>query len=863
MTWQAGFLQKVFRMTAGRSWAFALWSALTIFVSAFLLFQVQPMVSKMILPWFGGSPAVWSTCMLFFQIILLAGYGYAHVTSTWLSPRKQVILHGVLLLLAIISLPITPGDAWRPEDGKYPSLRILLVLTMSVGLPYFLVSSTGPLVQAWYARVYAGSSPYRLYALSNVGSLGALVSYPFFFEPKFTLPQQDAGWSWGFGLFALLNGIMAAYLWKFTDAAHAEPVVEETPTATNNAKAVVPVETSFYTKVIWVFLPALASVALLAITNHLSQDVAAVPFLWVLPLSLYLITFILCFDSDRWYQRWLFAPAAMLSVLWFCFLGMIPTLDTLCEKLNRRITETHAEQQKELDVAAFPDAATELEAPKKWPIPSETLDQGMNYLADKVNFLSKQIIKRELLPKFEYDGLSHDPTYQGIFYLTFLFLGCMVCHGELARLKPSGRGLTEYYLMISAGGALGGVFVALICPRIFTWYMELPLSLAGVFLVGGVTIALLVGSQLNVSRLLRFSLAAAGLSAVGAISGNSLGQSLSQWTHLEWLAWCVPLLLAAIGSLLAWAIVATTQKEWQVFCGGLGGLFILAALFGVVINGTVKKTDASQLAAERSFYGALQVKNDSVLSPTYRWLTHGRISHGYQLLDEDKKNTPNSYYAPHSGIGVAIQQHPRAGKLRVGVVGLGTGTIAAYGQAGETYRFYEIDELVIRFSDQYFTYRQDTPAKTEVILGDARIQMERESPQQYDVIAVDAFSGDAIPVHLLTREAMEVYRKHLQPDGILAVHISNRYLDLLPVVRGMAEQAHMQLGRVDYSPTDEERTDYKMTESEWVLVSNNTEFWSREEVRSSLEPADDQDPEHPPRTILWTDDYSNLFEIFQ
>jgi hypothetical protein len=846
------FFAKRIKMAAGasgnRKWSFALWAASTILVSAFLLFQVQPVISKMILPWFGGSSAVWSTCMLFFQIVLLAGYGYAHWLTQTFTPRRQVSIHVGLLALAILTLPITPSDYWRPVDGSHPSVRILMVLARHVGLPYFLLSTTGPLVQAWFGRVYEGKSPYRLYALSNIGSLTALLSYPFLVEPNFTLGQQDIYWSLGFGLFGLLSGVLAWNVWRFAELPAAPVAADQSPSSESQES--IPVER----KVTWVLLPALASIALLAVTNHLSQDVAAVPFLWVLPLSLYLLSFILCFDSDRWYVRAFFAPAAMASILWLCLLESADSMD---------VHFKHAHW-------AFGTGQEAVEHPVSYLI-----DGGMNRLIGWTNIMLSGFGAFRI-EQFQTNEFDYNPLFQGLFYLSSLFFGCMVCHGELARLKPGKQRLTEYYLSISAGGALGGVFVALLCPLLFVWYAELPLAQAGIFLVSGVAVGLMVFGKLSgdqpANKWLRFTLCAIALSGVGVLSADS---SLKH-VESETLRGVACLVMAMIAAALSYGIVATSRRELQIMCSAVAGLLMLSGLFGIVLGNVIKVKDANVVAAERSFYGALQVRDTAEGANGHpgRWLTHGRIQHGFQHLGPEMslakreqiaaeylplRYQPATYYTRGSGIGLAVERHPnfvQGRPFKIGVVGLGTGTIAAYGRAGDEIRFYEIDETVKRLSEAHFTFRQDTPAKAdEVVLGDARLQMEREEPQNYDVLAIDAFSGDAIPVHLLTRECLAVYQKHLKPDGILAVHISNRYLDLAPIVRALAERGKMRVESFHYNEHPD--SPVQDTASEWMLATTNLAFFEDDVVKGAITPLRQR------RVIEWTDQYSNLKDILR
>jgi hypothetical protein len=817
-------------MAGSRSGAFAIWAASTILVSAFLLFQVQPIISKMILPWFGGSSAVWTTCMLFFQVVLLLGYGYAHWLTSWFTPRRQAIIHACVAVAALCTLPITPTEVWRPTDGSQPSLRILLVLARHVGLTYFLLSTTGPLVQAWFGRMAPGKSPYRLYALSNIGSLTALLSYPFFFEPRLTLGHQDLLWSTGFAVFAVLLLTLAWQVWRAWNPSQiVEEAIEEKPAPLPTAER----------KLLWVFLPALASVALLAVTNHLSQDVAAVPFLWVIPLSLYLLSFILCFDSDRWYVRPLFTTLAMLTILTIGLIESAPNLDKHCDRMQ-------------------------------WPFHVSTLLESA--INGPFDLLRPHFAFLKNADRFTIADFDYNPLFQGLFYLSSLFFGCIVCHGELARLKPAKQHLTEYFLMISAGGALGGVFVALLCPVTFTWYAELPLAQAGMFLVSGVAAALMLFKAFSrdesPSKWLRFGLCAIALAGVGMLSADSTLRSQS-----DTIRGLASLAMAMVGAALAYGIVATSRKELQVMCAAIAGLIMLSAVFGLVLGNAMKLNEPGLVAAARSFYGALQVKDDEPENPHGRWLTHGRIQHGFQHLgpemsyeerialpaeDWPLRYQPATYYVEDSGIGLAVTRHPRYAtreKFKIGVVGLGTGTMAAYGREGDEIRFYEIDATVEQLSSQYFTYRQDSLAKTEVVLGDARLQLESEEPQQYDVLAIDAFSGDAIPVHLLTTECLAVYQKHLRPDGILAIHISNRYLDLAPVVRSLAAKGGMQVENFHYR--EQAGSPLHDTSSEWMLLTKNEAFFNDEFVKAAITTDDS------PRLIEWTDEYSNLSDILR
>ncbi len=651
----------------------------TIFVSSLLLFLVQPIIAKAILPWFGGSAGVWTTSMLFFQVFLLAGYGWAHWTTRHLTPRMQAGLHVAMLAASLLLLPVAPAAALRPVDAGEPILRIIAVLAASVGLPYLLLCANGPMLQVWYGRRAKTALPYRLFAVSNVGSLAALMAYPFVIEPWISLRHQLAAWSAGYAVLVLLAGAAAF-------AASRATAVEPRPQTTTPARE----------KWLWIALAACPSVLWLAIAGELSQNVAPIPFLWVLPLSIYLLTFILCFDREGWYRPAIFRVALPASwvLVWYC--------------LYRRG-----------DIDSI-----------KWT----------------VALLSAA-----------------------------LFICCMFCHGELARRKPEKRELTSYYLMLALGGAAGGLFVGLAAPLLFNQYLELPVGVAGCMLLA---MALLYGYSPR--RLLRLGL------MVGA------------------------------------------------------GLVIAVQIGGYADGARIR---------ERNFYGALQVSVAGAGDRAVLMLSNGPIRHGTEFLSPAMSRVATTYYSPDSGVALAIRSMQKRPQ-RVGIIGLGTGTLAAYGRREDYYRFYELNPAVIQVAQTEFRYLRECPCRVEVVPGDARLALEREPPQNFDVFVVDAFSGDSIPVHLLTREAFTLYYRHLKPDGILVVNVTNRYLDLSPVVSGLA-RASGRYSRVFNTAADPSRGFYAAT---WVVVTPTRE------ALSSLPDS----PAPPPRTIpLWTDDYSNLFRVLR
>jgi SAM-dependent methyltransferase len=673
--------------------------AITILLSAFLLFQVQPIIAKMILPWFGGSATVWTLCVLFFQLLLVAGYLYSHGLVRSLRARSQSGLHIALLALGIASLPILPDATWKPAGEADPSLRILGLLAASVGLPYFLLATTSPLVQAWYARARAGAAPYRLYALANFGSMLALVSYPFVVEPWLPTRWQALGWSAAFVAFAAACGTLA---WQ------ARALPAEVPSTADDAPAERP---GLASHALWAGLAAATSVLLLAFTSHLSQNVAPIPFLWVLPLALYLLSFILCFEGRGWYRRRYYLPLAAAG-----FVGVCVTL------------------QRDYQNAPL------------------TL----------------------LIP----------------LYGAALFVACMVCHGELARLKPHPRHLTGFYVAISVGGALGGAFVGLVAPRVFPDLYELP--------VGMVATAMLAVLVLERDR--------RSLPAPGA------------WR-------------AAVGGAAVFAFGLATA---------------LALIYADLASGARVRS--------RNFYAALRVGDSGGGVEATRLLTHGTITHGKQYRDPARRDWRTTYYGETSGVGRAIAALRAAGPVRIGVIGLGTGTLAAYGRAGDTIRIYEINPQVVELALREFTYVADSQAEVEVVVGDARLSLEREPAQRFDLLAVDAFSSDAIPVHLLTAEAFEVYFRHLKARGILAVHISNRYLDLKPVLKAAAARLG-KTARVVEDEADGARGTYGTT---WVLLAGSPEAF----VQAPLEGV--AGPLEAERSIrVWTDDYSDLYRILK
>jgi hypothetical protein len=671
----------------------------TIFTSAFLLFLVQPLIAKQILPWFGGSAAVWSICMVFFQVVLLAGYAYADFTTRWLRPRVQAGLHAALLLLSLVLLPIVTSARWKPDGSEEPTLWILGLLMGTIGLPYFLLSTTGPLVQSWVTRTPWRAQVYRYFSLSNLASLVSLLSYPLWIERHSTLLEQAHGWSWAYALFVLLCAGTALIAAGLPTVGAAVAVPAGTPAAAALADS--PPRAADYA--LWLALPALGSWLLLAATNHITQNVAAIPFLWVLPLSVYLLSFVLTFESDRWYRRRLFLPLTAAALL-LCAYGLQASL-------------------------------------------------GSNV--------------RTAVP----------------LYAVGLFVLCMFLHGEMARRRPHGRYLTRFYLMLSLGGAAGGITVGLVAPRVLPAYYELGIGLVLTALLGAAVL-----------RARRFGVVA-------------------------------PLAVAAC---CAWFLAQQVVYDFD---------------------------GARRL--ERNFYGTLITLDAQRDNPAdnVRQMYHGSVKHGEQYLAPARRREPTTYYGATSGVGRAIAQKAAAPiqPRSVGLIGLGAGTLASYGRVGDRYRIYEINPQVFELADSEFTFLQDSAARIERVLGDARLALERESPQGFDVLAVDAFSGDSVPIHLITAEAMAVYLRHMKPDGIVAFHVTNRFLALAPVVQQIAQAhgLHAVLVHDEAEDSDLRRTD-------WVLVSRSAAVLQQPPIGAAASPIS-----VPPGLRAWTDDFNNLFSVLK
>ncbi|MBV6451909.1 MAG: hypothetical protein MHPDNHAH_02656 [Anaerolineales bacterium] len=710
----------------------------SIFLSAFLLFQIQPLIGKFILPWFGGAPAVWSTTMLFFQVLLTGGYAYAYWLIRRVNSKLQTQIHIALILFSIAALvvfsfvwtsPITPDSSWKPNDVSFPVLDIFKLLLASVGLPYFILAANGPLMQAWFSRAFLNRSYARLYSLSNLGSLLGLLAYPVLIEPWLSLRSQGWLWAIGFSLFGLFAISIAIRTGR---APLLSPVEVDSPASSGRSSPAL--------FALWIALSATASLFLLSVTNQISQEVAVIPFLWILPLTIYLLSFILTFSGERGYHRKFYASLFIVSVAL-----------TLFVMLN--VTALHV-------------------------------------------------------------------YWQILAYCLLLFAACMVCHGELYLLRPDADHLTTFYLMVSLGGAFGGLFVSLIAPLIFNGYWEFFVGLA---MTIAIVLTIIRGNRVTLSE--RFF-----------ASEESLVQESRNPARRE-------------------AQLRATKMARFVFT-----VFTLVT----VMLSLLSNFHSGALFSQRNFYGVIRVRETLVegSGESALIMSHGVTTHGLQFNAAALRDVPTTYYVRDSGVGLAILNHPKYGKgIRVGMLGVGVGTLAAYGQPGDVYRLYEINPVVIQLAEGqggYFSFVRDSAADVTMVPGDARISLERElaegHSQKFDVLALDTFSSDSIPVHLVTKEAMELYLAHLAPDGIIAAHITNLHLDLQPVFWRLAQEFGLSIVRVNY--LGDSNGGY---ESHWILLARDPALLNFPASQAHIIDLSGYSTD----IRLWTDDYSNLFQILK
>lgn len=721
--------------------------AVTLFLSALLLFWVQPMFTKMVLPLLGGVPAVWNTAMLFFQTALLAGYAYAHLSSRYLGLRWQVLLHGVLLAIGAIALPIAVVPGWTPPTESLPVGWLIGLFAVSVGLPFFAVSATAPLLQRWFSHSghETADDPYYLYGASNVGSMLALLGYPVLVEPALTLADQSGSWSLVYGALAALITLCALYLWRGAES-DGWSVGPTKPVAGEVAAGPI----GWRRRAHWLVLAFVPSSLLLGVTSHITTDIATVPLFWVVPLSLYLLTFVLTFSRNPLLKHdWMLRAQAIL----------------------------------------FPVVA--------------------------VVFL----LQRPMVPMV-------------MLHLGALFFGAMVCHGELWRRRPETRHLTEFYLWMSFGGMLGGVLNALVAPVLFDSVLEYPL-------------VLILACALRPWKIVRIQLPSLGTVvavAVPAILCLSV-------TILLGLAEIEPWQIGMFASIAVLAPVTyALARQPLYFAVCIAGFLSLVPVF------LGEQSDI--LARERSFFGVHTVR--IMEEGTITALNHGTTIHGAQFRDPARRRELLTYYAEAGPLGSLFRSLPPSPTpRRVGAIGLGTGSIACYQRPGEDWRFYEIDPLVTHLARDagYFHFLSDCAPESRIIHGDARISLEREAEGSLDLLVLDAFSSDAIPIHLITREALALYLGKLAENGILAMHISNRSLDLRPAVAAVVDDLGL-VGRVQrYVPEDVEPKALA-TVSEWVVAARDPASLRILDHDRRWQPLEPQ-----PGVRVWTDDYSNIFGV--
>lgn len=736
--------------------------AITLGLASLLLFLLEPMFARMVLPLLGGAPAVWNTCLVFFQVTLLLGYLYAWASSRWLGRRAQVALHLTLLAAAAVVLPVRIVPGWAPPAEAGPIPWLLGILTLSIGLPFFMASTSAPLLQHWFAQTDHpdAQDPYFLYQSSNLGSLAALLAYPLIVEPWLGLRQQSIVWTAGYAMFGVMVALCAWSLLRTPKSSPSSPGAPDAQTSPpeqkpasgrrrrkparerSESKGRIPV-------VRWILLAAVPSSLLLGVTTYLSTDVAVVPLLWVVPLALYLLTFIAAFARTPWVPERV--STAALPVL------ILPLVVVLVLRM----------------------------AEPAWLI----------------------------VP----------------LHLTAFAVAALVCHGQLASERPHASRLTLFYLCLSIGGALGGLFNALVAPLIFELPIEYPLALVAAALLKPYR-GIAPAKHRPDTRDVLFPLLLGLAVAVAYVLVGRAGESLAR---IE-----VPLALG----LPAFVCYLFSPRPVRF---GLGIAALLAA--------STLRPDAagSVVELDRSFYGVHRVMNDPVNN--LRLLFHGNTLHGVQSLDPAKAGDPQAYYTREGPAGQVFDALAAGQPRSVAVVGLGAGAMAALARPGDTWTFFEIDPAVVRLARDagYFTYLRDARGSVDVVVGDARLSLAR-TDRTFDIIVLDAFSSDAVPVHLLTREALQLYLSRLRPGGVLAFHASSRFLRLRPVFAALARDAGLADLR-EFDKRDERQSAWSgWTPSEWVLLAR-----SRDDFRALASDSRWGPIEDAPAAV-WTDDYSNV-----
>jgi len=686
---------------------------ISVFISAFLVFQIQPIISKIILPWFGGGASVWTTCILFFQFFLLVGYLYAYILSKIFKVKHQVVVHLVCLLFSLFLLPYNIADIQNIITSEPPTWGVLKVLFFGLGIPYLILSANTPLLQHWFTRETHGANPYRLYAISNIAAFLALVSYPVVIEPFMTLDWQVKLWSSIYWIFVLLVA------WIFFIV-----VKENNKDRLFIPEHIINPQVGFFRPILWFMLSALGVVLLVSTTNALTQNVPPMPFLWLAPLAIYLLTYVVAFSNLAIYVRYLWLPFYML----------------------------------------------------------------LSFVALLIYFIGGQL----------------DIITQLLIYLLILLCGCMICHGELNSLKPKQGNTTLFYLVLSGGGVFGSFLVSFVAKSQFNEFLEFPLAIFSVLVLA--TASLWWNKQEECADVKS--------SMVGVVTNSQLSK-LAAGSAVVALVW-----------LLAFSNLNNQYQQYDI-------------------------------AKARNFYGILTVKDITEGKVNERRLIDGTTSHGSQSLPLSKLAVPLSYYRPGTGAQLVIKELSGGSNLQVGIIGLGVGALAAYGQAGDHYTFYELNPLVSVFANKYFSYLGSSKAEVEVKLGDARVSLQNEldsgQKNAFDLLIIDAFSGDLIPTHLMTQEAFLLYQQHIKTQGVVALHISNRHLSLLPVIINHSRTLDMQLMLFE-TPSNENEHD-----AQWVVLTNNTLLTqSPKLILKQTEIVRDQY-----QKVLWTDNYSSLLAILK
>lgn len=686
---------------------------ISVFISAFLIFQIQPIISKIILPWFGGGASVWTTCMLFFQFFLLIGYLYAYILTKILKVKHQIVVHLVFLLCSLFLLPYSIYDIQNTLSSGPPTWAVLKVLFLGLGFPYLILSANTPLLQHWFTRETNGANPYRLYAISNIGSFLALVSYPILIEPFMTLDWQVKLWSSIYYLFVLLVA------WIFLKV-----VKQNNQDSHFIPEHIINPKVGSFRLTLWFMLSALGVVLLVSTTNALTQNVPPVPFLWLAPLAIYLLTYVVTFSNLGFYVRYLWLPFFML----------------------------------------------------------------LSFVALLIYFIGGQF----------------DIITQLLIYLLILLCGCMICHGELNSLKPIQGNTTLFYLVLSGGGVFGSFLVSFVAKSVFDEFLEFPLAIFSVLVLA--TASLL-------------------------------------WNKQDFLADAKPILAGVVN-----------HRHLSTLAAGTAVVALVWLLAFSKLNNQYQQYD---IAKARNFYGILTVKDIAEGNVNERRLIDGTTSHGSQSLPLSKSAVPLSYYRPGTGVQLVIEELSSDSKLQVGIIGLGVGALAAYGQSGDHYTFYELNPLVSDFANEYFSYLENSNAAVDVKLGDARVTLQHELDlglnNGFDLLIIDAFSGDLIPTHLMTHEAFLLYQQHTKTQGVMVLHISNRHLSLLPVIIQHSNTLDMQVMLFETPGNGNEH------DAQWVVLTSNSLITQSPNLMYRQSAISKEQY----KKVLWTDDYSSLLPILK